>query len=98
MALAFWVPPTTTQHKHWLGGVHHQGGGVTGEIVPISDEQAKALQEGFKFAGQSLDMVKAVGGYLAAVLGSGPEDLVGLLGGDWLRVRRAVNLANMIEK
>jgi hypothetical protein len=27
-----------------------------------------------------------------------PEDLVGMLGGDWLRVRRAENIARIIEK
>jgi hypothetical protein len=38
------------------------------------------------------------GGFLKEVVGTVPEDLVGLLAGDWLRVRRAENLARMIEK
>ena len=31
-------------------------------------------------------------------LGSVPEDLVGYLGGDWLRFRRAQNIAEMMER
>ncbi len=55
------------------------------ELIPISDEQAKLLQEALK-------TLRSVGGYLREVLGTVPEDLVGLLGGDWLKVRRAENV------
>lgn len=68
------------------------------EIIPISDEQAKAVQEAFKFGSQSLETARAFGGYFASILGTVPEDLVGLLGGDWLRFRRAENLLRIASR
>src|SRR6266481_2749018 len=61
------------------------------ELIPISDEQAKLLQEALK-------TLRSVGGYLREVLGTVPEDLVGLLGGDWLKVRRAENVVVLLQK
>jgi hypothetical protein len=61
------------------------------DLVPISDEQAKAIQE-------ALRTLRGVGAFLEKALGGVPEDLVGLLGGDWLRVRRAENMVKMIER
>lgn len=64
---------------------------MTGDLIPISDEQAK-------LATKALDVLQGFGGFLRQVLGTVPEDLVGVLGGDWLKVRRAENLANMLKK
>lgn len=64
----------------------------------VTDEQAKALQEAFKLGGKGLDLAKALGSYLAQVLGSTPADVVGLLGGDWIRVRRAENLVLTMQR
>jgi hypothetical protein len=53
-----------------------------GSIIPISDEQAKLGQE----------IIKAfsnLGSFFKDALGSAPSDLIGYLGGDWLRMRRA---------
>ena len=61
------------------------------ELIPISDEQAKLLRE-------ALEVLRSVGGFVRGALGTVPEDLVGVLGGDWLKVRRVKNLAQMIEK
>lgn len=61
------------------------------EIIPISDEQAKLLQEAIK----ALD---GFGGFLRETLGTLPSDIVGMLGGDYLRVRRAENISKMIGK
>lgn len=66
--------------------------------IPVTDEQAKALQEAFKLGGKGLDLAKALGSYLAQVLGSTPADVVGLLGGDWIRVRRAENLVLTMQR
>ena len=60
-------------------------------LVPISDEQAKLGQEALK-------VLAGFGGYLREILGTVPEDLVGLCGGDWLKVRRAENLAATLRK
>jgi hypothetical protein len=62
-----------------------------GSLIPVSDEQAKAIQEAIK-------ALRGVGGFLREILGTVPEDLVGYLGGDWLKVRRAENLARILDK
>jgi hypothetical protein len=53
--------------------------------IPSSDEQAKKALQGS-------------GGFLKKTFGTVPEDIVGLLAGDWLKVRRAENIARMAEK
>jgi hypothetical protein len=59
-------------------------------ILPISDEQAKLGQEILKaFSG--------LGSFFKEALGSVPSDLIGYLGGDWLRMRRAENIARMMS-
>lgn len=62
-----------------------------GQLIPISDEQAKLGQEVLKVMG-------GVGGFFKEALGSVPQDLVGYLGGDWLRMRRVENIARMMER
>jgi hypothetical protein len=54
-----------------------------GSLVP-SDEALKTLRE--------------FGGFLKETFGTVPQDLVGLLGGDWLKVRRAENIVRMLQK
>jgi hypothetical protein len=60
-------------------------------LIPISDEQAKLGQEALK-------TLQGLGGFLKETFGTLPQDIVGLLGGDYLRVRRAENLFRTIEK
>jgi len=60
-------------------------------LIPVSDEQAKLGQK-------ALEVLSEFGGFLRQVLGTVPEDLVGLCGGDWLKVRRAQNFAAMLNK
>jgi hypothetical protein len=62
-----------------------------GNLVPFSDEQAKAVQEALK-------TLQGVGGFLKEMFGTAPEDVVALLGGDWLKVRRAENLLRTIQR
>lgn len=64
---------------------------MSNEIIPISDEQAK-------LATKALEVLEDFGGFLREMLGTVPEDVVGLLGGDWLKVRRATNFAEMLAK
>ena len=54
-------------------------------IIPVSDEQAKAIQEALK-------TLQRFGGFVADTLGTVPQDVIGLLGADWIKVRRAENL------
>ena len=60
-------------------------------IIPITDEQAKLGQK-------ALEVLQGVGGFLREILGTVPEDLVGYLGGDLLKVRRAENLVRIVEE
>jgi hypothetical protein len=60
-------------------------------LIPVSDEQAKAIQEALK-------TLQGFGGFLEKTFGTMPEDIVALLGGDYLKVRRAENLHRMIGK
>jgi len=60
-------------------------------LIPISDEQAKAIQEALK-------TLQGLGGFLKDTLGTVPSDIVGLLGGDYLKVRRAENLSKVFAK
>ena len=64
---------------------------MSDSLIPISDEQAKAIQEALK-------TLRGFGGFLENTFGTVPQDLVGLLGGDWLKVRRAENLARILDK
>jgi hypothetical protein len=58
------------------------------DIIPISDE---TIQEALK-------TLRGLGGFLRETFGTIPEDLVGLLGGDRLKVLRAENLAHILDK
>jgi len=62
-----------------------------GSLISVSDEQSKAIQEALK-------TLQGVGGFLREILGTVPQDLVGYLGGDWLKVRRAENLARIMPR
>jgi hypothetical protein len=62
-----------------------------GSLIPMSDEQAKAIQEALK-------TLQRIGGFLKQTFGTVPEDLVGLLGGDWLKARRLENFARIAGK
>lgn len=60
-------------------------------VIPITDEQAKLGQE-------IVGALRGVGSFFKEALGSVPQDIIGYLGGDWLRIRRAENIAEMMNK
>jgi hypothetical protein len=60
-------------------------------LIPISDEQAKLGQEALK-------TLQGLGGFLRETFGTVPQDIVALLGGNYLQVRRAENLYRTFEK
>ncbi len=60
-------------------------------VIPITDEQAKLGQE-------IVGALRGVGSFFKEALGSLPQDIIGYLGGDWLRIRRAENIAEMLNK
>jgi hypothetical protein len=63
----------------------------TRSVIPITDAQAKAIEEAIK-------TLRGLGGFLKETFGTVPQDLVGLLGGDWLKVRRAENLVRILQR
>ncbi|UTW50437.1 DUF4393 domain-containing protein [bacterium SCSIO 12827] len=67
-------------------------------------ESAKAIQEASKAASEvanattrAIKAAQDAGGFLANVFGTVPEDAVGLLGGDWLKIKRKERIAIMVE-
>jgi hypothetical protein len=62
----------------------------------ITDAEARAIEASAKAAERAIAAFEGLGGWASKVLGTVPEDIVGILGGDWLRVRRSENLANML--
>jgi hypothetical protein len=53
------------------------------DLIPISNEALKTL--------------RGVGAFFQKALGSVPEDLVGYLGADWLKIRRAENIVKLMQ-
>jgi hypothetical protein len=64
---------------------------MSDSLIPISDEQAKLGREAVK-------TLRGLGGFIAKALGSTPEDFIGYFGGDFLRVRRAENMARLLSE
>jgi hypothetical protein len=63
----------------------------------MSGEEARAIAEIAKTTGQVIHAGEGLGGYVARVFRSVPEDLVGRLGGDWLAEQRKRHLATLQE-
>jgi hypothetical protein len=61
--------------------------------MALSDEEAKAAQEIAKTTGEIVRSADGIGSYLARVVGSIPENLLGLAAGDWLDHKRRRHLA-----
>jgi hypothetical protein len=62
-----------------------------GSLIPISDAQAGAIKK-------ALEVLQSIGEFLRETFGTIPEDVVGLLGGNWLNVRRAENFVRIAAK
>ena len=66
--------------------------------IPITDAQARAAEATAKAAREAIQLLSGLGSYLARVFGTVPEDLVGYLGGDRLKVARAENIVRIMER
>jgi len=66
-------------------------------IRPIDADTARAIEEGFKSAQKGTEAVMKGGGYVGAVLGDLPQDLVGYLG-DWVKHKRLRRLAELMKE
>jgi hypothetical protein len=68
------------------------------ELIPISDEQANAIQEAAKLGVEGIQALRELGGFLKEVFGGVPKNLIGLLGGDYIEYRRLLNLSALRAK
>ena len=68
----------------------------------VSDEtvraEALAIAETAKAAGKAIDATVGFGGWVKQTLGTIPEDVLGLVGGDWLHQKRKRNLIELEAK
>ncbi len=67
----------------------------------MEDDTTKAIQEASKLGTKALETGDKLGGFLSRVFGTVPEDVVGVVGGDWLhqvRIRNANKLATRTEE
>jgi Abortive infection alpha len=68
-------------------------------MTPVTDEQAKAVQEVAKASGPIVALVRDAGRFLVnSTVGAIPADLIGVAGGDWLHEVRKRNRARMEAK
>jgi hypothetical protein len=67
-------------------------------LIPLTDEQSKAIQEVAKTTGIAFETLQKLGGFLRQAMGRMPENLFGYLGGDWLAGQRLLNLIAIEEK
>jgi hypothetical protein len=72
---------------------------VIGQSVsPIGDAQARAAEATAGALREAIQALRGLGGYLERVFGTVPEDLVGYLGGDRLKVARAENIVRIMQR
>lgn len=63
----------------------------------IEDEKVKAVQEIAKFGRVTLETAQKLCSFLVHIFGTVPEDVIGVLGGDWLRHVRIRNFAKLSQ-
>lgn len=63
------------------------------ELMSIGGEQAKAVASVAEFGTESVRATAQAGSWLARIIQDVPQDLIGVLGGDWLHQTRQRNLA-----
>jgi len=64
----------------------------------IEDEKVKAVREIAEFGSVTLETAQKLCGFLARIFGTVPEDVIGILGGDWLRHVRIRNFAKLSQR
>jgi hypothetical protein len=68
---------------------------MSNDLLPFSDDQARAVQEVAKTGREALERLGGLGGYLKEIFGYIPKDLMGWAVGDRLQMRRLQNAAKI---
>ncbi|MHC4138973.1 MAG: hypothetical protein ACYSR1_03820, partial [Planctomycetota bacterium] len=64
----------------------------------MEEDIIKATTEGLKFGTKALETGEKLAGFLPRVFGTVPEDVAGVVGGDWLRQVRIRNADRLARK
>ncbi len=64
----------------------------------MEEDTIKAVTEALKFGTKALDIGENLGKFLSRVFGTLPNDVVGVIGGDWLRHFRILNADRLATK
>jgi hypothetical protein len=62
------------------------------------NEKAKAIQEASKFGTKALETTEKLSSFLSRVFGTLPEDVIGIVGADWLHHIRIRNIVKMAQR
>ena len=62
-------------------------------LVPITDEQAKALASVAETGKEVIGVAEKAGSWFVEIVQGVPQDLIGVMGGNWLHHKRRRNLA-----
>ena len=70
---------------------------MSGEETKAVAEVARATGEVAKLGGKAIDAATGLGSWVSKTVGTIPEDLLGIAGGDWLKEQRKRNLISLQE-
>jgi hypothetical protein len=76
--------------RYALGTRQPRGNVMTDDLIPVTDEQSKAVQRMADFGSVVVHAGEKIAEYVGRILGTAPEDAVGLVIGDPLRFIRTV--------
>jgi hypothetical protein len=62
------------------------------------NEKAKAIQEASKFGTKALETTEKLSSFLSRVFGTLPDDVIGIVGADWLHHIRIRNIVKMAQR
>ncbi len=71
---------------------------MSGEETKAVAEVARATGEVAKLGGKAIDAATGLGSWVSKTVGTIPEDLLGIAGGDWLHEQRKRNFMSLQQK
>lgn len=67
------------------------------ETIEAAKESARAIGKISDTTAKALDLARDASRFVGRVLGDVPRDLVGILGGDWLAIKRQKRILTMAQ-